>query len=238
MCGCNRSATYPERRLLGIYKFISSSPQINRTKTGGRIKKAQKQLQAETAKRQVVESQLRQKTSEFTAILQVLPDLYFRINADGSILDYKPGKIENLYISTEDCQGKSLRECLPTAICDRFQQAITQVLETQSSVSFEYTLPLPQEKINFEARLLPLPDQQIIVLVRDTSDKVQAALIESDTKFRTIIENANNIIFALTLEGIFSYVSLTGLKFLGMRLQKLKVNPLFPLYILTMYLFV
>ncbi|MBN3908149.1 MAG: PAS domain S-box protein [Nostoc sp. NMS1] len=166
-----------------------------------------KDLHTETAKRQAVEAELRQKTSEFTAILQVLPDLYFRIDADGSILDYKSGKIENPYISTEDCQGKSLLQCLPNAVSDRYQQAITQVLETQSSVSFEYTLPLPQGKNNFEARLLPLPDQQIIVLVRDTKDKVQAALIESDTKFRTIIENANNIIFALTLEGIFSYVS-------------------------------
>jgi PAS domain S-box-containing protein len=180
---------------------------LTEPKQAAELKKVLKKLQAETTKRQVVESQLRQKTSEFAAILEVLPDLYFRIDADGSILDYKPGKIDNLYIPTEDCQGKNLRECLPTAICDRFQQAITQVLETQSSVSFEYILPFSQGNNNFEARLLPLPDQQIIVLVRDTSDKVQAALIESDTKFRTIIENANNVIFALTLEGIFSYVS-------------------------------
>ncbi|MEH2192829.1 MAG: PAS domain S-box protein [Nostoc sp.] len=176
-------------------------------KRNGALTKALKNLEAETAKRQVVEAQLSQKTSELTAILEVLPDLYFRLDADGCILDYKPGKIENLYISTRDFQGKSLRECLPTTVSDRYQQAITQVLETQSSVSFEYTLPFLQGNNNFEARLLPLPDQQIIVLVRDTRDKIQAALIESDTKFRTIIENANNIIFALTLEGIFSYVS-------------------------------
>ncbi|MFN6461994.1 MAG: PAS domain S-box protein [Nostoc sp. DedVER02] len=190
--------------------FTNSSRRLRKLteqKQAAELTKAQKQLQAETAKRQLVESQLRQKTSEFAAILQVLPGLYFRIDADGNILDYKPGKIDNLYMTTEDCQGKSLRECLPIVISDRLQQAITQVLETQSPVSFEYTLPLPQGKNNFEARLLPLPEQQIIVLVRDTSDKVQAALIESDTKFRTIIENANNIIFALTLEGIFSYVS-------------------------------
>jgi PAS domain S-box-containing protein len=171
------------------------------------LTQALKDLHTETAKRQAVEAQLRQKTSEFTAILQVLPDLYFRIDAGGSILDYKPGKMENPYIQTIDCQGKSLLQCLPNAVGDRFQQAITQVLETQSSVSFEYALPFPQGNSNFESRLLPLPDQQIIVLVRDTKDKVEAALIESDTKFRTIIENANNIIFALTLEGIFSYVS-------------------------------
>ncbi|MEH2002187.1 MAG: PAS domain-containing protein [Nostoc sp.] len=161
------------------------------------------QLQAETAKRQAVEAQLHQKTSEFAAILQVLPDLYFRLDADGTILDYKPGKMENLYILPGNCQGKSLQECLPIAVGDRFHQAITQVLETQYEVSFEYTLPLPEGNNNFEARLLPLPDQQIIVIVRD----IQAAFIESDAKFRSIVENANNIIFALTLEGIFSYVS-------------------------------
>ncbi|MCC5663249.1 PAS domain S-box protein [Nostoc sp. CHAB 5784] len=176
-------------------------------KQAAELAKTLEQLQAETAKRQAVESQLRQKTSEFAAILQVLPDLYFRLDADGIILDYKPGKMAQPYIPTGDCQGKSLRECLPIAVGDRFQQAITQVLETQSLFSFEYTLALPEGKNNFEARLLPLPDQQIIILVRDTSDKVQAAFIESDAKFRSIVENANNIIFALTLEGIFSYVS-------------------------------
>ncbi|MEH2135536.1 PAS domain S-box protein [Nostoc sp.] len=180
---------------------------ITSPKRNGELTKVLQNLQAETEKRQAVEAQLSQKTSELAAILEVLPDLYFRLDTDGCILDYKPGKMENLYISTGDCQGKSLRECVPAVVGDRLQQAITQVLETQSPVSFEYTLPLAQGKNNFEVRLLPLPDRQIIVLVRDTSDKVQAALIESDTKFRTIIENANNIIFALTLEGIFSYVS-------------------------------
>ncbi|MEH2326049.1 MAG: GAF domain-containing protein [Nostoc sp.] len=178
------------------------------------LPKALEQLQAETAKRQAVEAQLRQKTSEFAAILQVLPDLYFRIDADGSILDYKPGKIEHPYIPTGECQG-NLRECLPIAVGDRFHQAITQVLETQYEVSFEYTLALPSGKNNFEARLLPLPDQQIIVLIRHPSDNIQAAFIEGDAKFRSIVENANNIIFALTLEGIFSYVSPNWTEFFG-----------------------
>jgi PAS domain S-box-containing protein len=202
--------------------------EITEQKQARELAKALEQLQAETAKRQAVEAQLRQKTSECAAILQVLPDLYFRLDIDGSILDYKPGKAENACIPTGDCQGKSLRECLPTVIGDRFQQAITQVLETQSSVSFEYTLPLPQGKNNFEARLLPLPDQQIIVLVRDTSDKVQAALIESDTKFRTIIENSNNIIFALTVEGIFSYVSPNWTEIFGHEIAEVEGKSFIP----------
>lgn len=180
---------------------------ITGKKQASELAKALEQVQAETTKRQAVEAQLSQKTSELAAILQVLPDLYFRLNADGTILDYKSGKDQSLDIPPGDCQGKSLRECLPTGVGDRFQQGITQVLETQYEVSFEYTLPLPEKNNIFEARLLPLPDQQIIVLVRDICEKTQAALIESDAKFRSIVENANNVIFSLTLEGIFSYVS-------------------------------
>ncbi|QMS91494.1 PAS domain-containing protein [Nostoc edaphicum CCNP1411] len=180
---------------------------ITGNKQASELAKALEKLEAETTKRQAVEAQLSQKTSELAAILQVLPDFYFRLNADGIILDYKPGKNQSLYIPPGDCQGKSLRECLPTGVGDRFQQEITQVIETQYEVSFEYTLPLPEKNNIFEARLLPLPGQQVIVLIRDICDKTQAALIESDAKFRSIVENANNVIFSLTLEGIFSYVS-------------------------------
>ncbi|MBN3923695.1 MAG: PAS domain-containing protein, partial [Nostoc sp. NMS4] len=189
---------------------------------------ALEQLQAEISKRQAVEAQLRQKTSEFAAILQVLPDLYFRLDADGSILDYKPGLMQNLHIPLGDCQGKSLRECLPTAVGDRFQQAITQVVETQYEVSFEYTLPLLEENNNFVVRLLPLPEQQIIVLIRDTSDNIQAALIESDAKFRSIVENANNVIFALTLTGIFSYVSPNWTEIFGHDLAEVEGKSFIP----------
>ncbi|MHC0066434.1 PAS domain S-box protein [Nostoc sp. UIC 10890] len=202
---------------------------ITGNKQATELAKALEQLEAETTKRQAVEAQLSQKTSELAAILQVLPDLYFRLNADGTILDYKPGKDQSLYISLGDCQGKSLRECLATGVGDRFQQAITQVLETQYEVSFEYTLPLPEKNNTFEARLLPLPDQQIIVLVRDICDKTQAALIESDAKFRSIVENAHDIIFALTIEGIFSYVSPNWTDILGHEVGEVEGKSFIPL---------
>ncbi|MEH2288263.1 MAG: PAS domain S-box protein [Nostoc sp.] len=212
--------------------FLSTNPsrhlrKITDIEQATELAKALEQLQAEIIKRQAVEAQLRQKTSEFAAILQVLPDVYFRLAADGSILDYNPGKMP-IDILPGDCQGKSLREYLPTAVDDRFDQAITQVLETQSEVSFEYTLPLSPENKNFVARLLPLPDQQIIVLIRDTSDNIQAALIENDAKFRSIVENANNVIFALTLEGTFSYISPNWTEILGHEVAEVEGKSFIP----------
>jgi PAS domain S-box-containing protein len=194
--------------------FKKQSP-LTEKKQGRELTKALRRLATETAKRQTVEAQLCEKTSEWAAILQVLPDFYFRVDADGTILDYRPGKMPNLDIAQKVERGKSLRECLPIAVGDRFHQAMTQVLVTQCEVNFEYNLPLPLGNCNFEARLLPLPKQQIIVLVRENEDKVQAALLERDNKLRTIVENANNILFSLTLEGIFSYVSPNWTDILG-----------------------
>ncbi|MFN6502397.1 MAG: GAF domain-containing protein [Nostoc sp. DedQUE01] len=206
-------------------KIFKQQGQFPPKKQARELTKVLRRLAAETAKRQTIEAQLRQKTSEFAAILQVLPDLYFRVDADGTILDYRPGKMPNLSIAQGFEQGKSLREYLPTAVGDRFHQAITQVLATQSEVSFEYSLPLPLGNGNFEARLLPLPKQEIIVLVRENEDKIQAALLESNAKFRTIIENANNILFALTVEGIFSYLSPNLTDILGYEVAEVEGKP-------------
>ncbi|MDZ8187812.1 MAG: PAS domain S-box protein [Nostoc sp. ChiSLP02] len=172
-------------------------------------------LKLETKKSQAAEVQLRQKTSELAAILQVIPDWFFRIDSRGTILDYQPGKMPSQYIAQEIERSKNLPECLLGGVGDRLYHAIAQVLATQNEVSFEYSLPLSSGNRHFEARLLPLPEQQIIVLVRENEDKVQAALVERNTKFRTIIENANNIIFELTVEGIFSYVSPNWTDILG-----------------------
>ncbi|MFN6566466.1 ATP-binding protein [Dendronalium sp. ChiSLP03b] len=144
------------------------------------LKNALKQLQAEIVEHQQTKQQLSQKTSELEAVLKVLPHLYFRLDADGVILDYKPGKIENLHNLQGVVPGKQILEFLPHTLKVQFQQAITQVLQTKSLVSFQYTLPLLKGNGNFEARLSPLQEQQIIVLVREIS--------HSEAKFRAIAQ--------------------------------------------------
>ncbi|WP_318780916.1 ATP-binding protein [Dendronalium phyllosphericum] len=139
-----------------------------------------KQLQAEIAEHQKTKQQLSHKTSELEAVLQILPHLYFRIEADGIILDYKPGEIQNLHNLQTVIPGKQILELLPPTLGFQFQQAITQVLQTQAIVSFQYTLSLPAGNGNFEARLSPLQEQEIIVIVREIS--------HSEAKFRAIAQ--------------------------------------------------
>ncbi|MBD2387939.1 GAF domain-containing protein [Cylindrospermum sp. FACHB-282] len=163
------------------------------------------QLQGEIAQRCQVEEQLRQKTSELAAILQVLPDLYFRLDADGTVLDFKAGKTHNLPSLSEVVQVQQILEYLPPAVAIRFQKAITQVLVTKSSVSFDYVLPLPFDNSHFQASLSPLPWEQIIVLIRDLNESTQASV----AKFQILAQRealinriANQIRASLELNSI------------------------------------
>ncbi|MBD2440049.1 PAS domain-containing sensor histidine kinase [Nostoc sp. FACHB-110] len=144
----------------------------------------------------------------------VLADGYFRINAACIILDYHLGKSINLLHNFASCQGNSLLHYLPEKIRLRFQQSIYQVIQTQSLVNFTYTLQSAQGRTHVEVRLLP-SELEIIVLMRDVTYIVQSAFIQCDDQFRSIVENANNIILTLTPEGFFSYVSPNWTNILG-----------------------
>ncbi|MBE9004122.1 PAS domain S-box protein [Fortiea sp. LEGE XX443] len=174
---------------------------------------------------QAAEAKLVQKTSEMQAIWHLLGDIYFRIDANGTILEYQSSKLNNFTNQSGTVTSRQLLECLPTSIVIRFHQAINQVLQTQSLVSFEYTLPLIEDQAHFEARLLPLESKEVVVLVRDITHIVQGAFIEGGDKFRSIVENANNIIFSLTPDGLFSYVSPNWSEILGHEVTEVEGKP-------------
>ncbi len=56
-----------------------------------------------------------------------------------------------------------------------------------------------------------------IAVVTDITDKIQfdKALKESEFRFRSFVENANDVVYAVTPEGLFTYVSPNWLEFMG-----------------------
>ena len=62
-------------------------------------------LKEEAAERQRVEGELRRTTLEVEAIFRALPDLKFRLEADGTIADYQAGQVTDLYVPPEEFLG-------------------------------------------------------------------------------------------------------------------------------------
>jgi diguanylate cyclase (GGDEF)-like protein/PAS domain S-box-containing protein len=152
--------------------------------------------------RKQTEESLKRKTAEMQAMFRAFPDLFFRVNSEGIILDYQAPHLSALYASPQSFIGKSLLEVLPPTVGQKCRKAIAKVLQTQSLVSIEYSLPMASGEEYYEARLVPLETDQIIAIVRQISDRILAekALRESEEKFRQIAENIREIFYLSDLK--------------------------------------
>ena len=117
---------------------------------------------------------LRQKTSELEAVFLALPDLYFRLNADGIILDYLSGSSADLYVNPEHFMGKRITDILPATAASQLELALLEVSENRTPVNIEYSLPLPSGEETYEARLLPFNSNQAIAIARNITQRKQA----------------------------------------------------------------
>ena len=183
--------------------------------------------------RKFAEAQLRQKTAELEAIFTALPDLYFRLDADGRFLDYRAGGDNQLYVPPEQFMGRTVREVLPPEIGEQYDRAIDRLGQTRKRVTLEHTLPMVSGRRWYEARLLPFGDREVIAVVREVTQNknTEDALNQSEAKFRTLAATTSAAIFIYQGEYII-YVNsaaerITGYsdaELLGMKLWEL-VHP-------------
>ena len=124
--------------------------------------------------------ELIQTNSEMRTIFQAIPDLLFRFDKNGLILDYKAGATVDFFLEHKELIGKQIQDVLSQQVSRKFQDAIRQVIEMRTMVSIEYPLFIKKQKRFYEARLLPLLEDQIIVLIRDITDRKQA---EEDLRY-------------------------------------------------------
>ena len=101
------------------------------------------ELETSEAQWKQAEENLLKRTYEFQAIFQAFPDLYFRLDSDGKILDYNAGHASYLYVPPDVFLGKRMQDVLPPNVGQQFHEAILQVLKTNSLVSIEYSLAMP-----------------------------------------------------------------------------------------------
>ena len=117
-------------------------------------------------------TELHQANSEMRAVFQALPDLVCRMNTDGLILDCRGGNAADFYLMEEEVLvGRSILNIPDKAVKKHFAQAIRQLTTHKSMHSFEYSIEIKSQKFFFEARLLPLFENQIIAVIRDITEQ-------------------------------------------------------------------
>jgi PAS domain S-box-containing protein len=126
------------------------------------------------------------------AILEAIPDLIFRLDSQGICLSFVWGGEVLPYSSPDTYVGRSLQELLPPELAERRLFFVQQAIATQTRQRYDQSIEIEGETRHEEVRIVPLNPQEVVVIVRDVTDRVrsQQAVQESEQKFRALFENA------------------------------------------------
>ena len=89
----------------------------------------------------------------------------------GKIIDFRDGKETILNIPAANVIGQSLHNILPTKNLNELSSAIQQVNSSKSIVRIEQKISTQSRKGYYETRLMPVLDEQILVILRDITQK-------------------------------------------------------------------
>ncbi|MCE1190180.1 MAG: ATP-binding protein [Ignavibacteria bacterium] len=133
-------------------------------------------------------SELITANTDMRGIFQSIPDLFFRINSSGVILDYKAGSINDFIIQPRELIGKRIQDIPDKDASAQFASSLQLVHSTGTLVSFEYKLQVQNKNYYYEARLLPIPEEQYIAMIRNITARKEVQ--EELEKTRALLVSA------------------------------------------------
>lgn len=143
-------------------------------------------LRAERA-RAVMLDNMNRVEARNSAIVSALPDLLFRLNTQGTVLDFQTGHPEDLYLPPHAFLNRRIPDMLPPAVAKRVMAALAQAMDGRSGVVLEYELSLPQGLQRFEMRMVKIADNEVLAIARNVTERfaTQEALRLSASVFET-----------------------------------------------------
>jgi two-component system sensor histidine kinase UhpB len=125
---------------------------------------------------------LRQAREELEVVARAQPDLFVRLAQDGTVLEYRPGHEVALYRRAEEFLGLRLCDVLPADAAASVATGLARIAAGSALETIEYALAMPDRVRRFEARMVALPDQQVLALVRDCTQRHDAeTLLRGET---------------------------------------------------------
>lgn len=154
------------------------------------------------------------------ALINAQPDYMFVLDYEGVFLDFHCGHKNVLYVPPSSFLGRSIEEILPPEVCQKFRTASEYVRNSNCPAEFEYELKLDDEKRSYEARVVQFPQNQILVISRDITEKVKAQNEQqrSESHLKLLVEQLPIIVWNFD-----EHLVLTSV--VGRNLTELGLNP-------------
>lgn len=134
------------------------------------------ELRKEIINRRAIEQALRESESKNVALISALPDWIFRLRTDGTLLDLRCPRSQNVPGNFQ------LLEKMPAGLADQIVSWVrqNQKIETGETVSLRF----PEQDTTYEARFVPAGDAEILAVVRDISEitRLEREVVEANIR--------------------------------------------------------
>ena len=115
----------------------------------------------------------------YKAILDAIPDLMFRFDAQGTYLDFHTKKEteKDLIAQPEKLLGRNIFEVLPKANADILYRHITKAIETRETQIFDDELEMPQGMQYYECRVAAVSGKkEVLAIIRNITVRKRAEI--------------------------------------------------------------
>jgi PAS domain S-box-containing protein len=139
------------------------------------------------------------------ALIKAIPDLIMRVNRDGIYLEFVTNPTFLVLGNLSDLVGTHVSQTLPPDLTQKRLDYIHLALQTGLIQIYEHDLSIDGTVWIEEVRVVPYSDDEVLLLVRDISDRKQAelALQHSEAKSRAILMAIPDLMFRVGADGTY-----------------------------------
>lgn len=167
------------------------------------------------AQQQIAELEAGIKTPQANIILEALSDMMFHLSEDGTFLGYHVPRYSPLYVSPDEFLGKQLDEVLPPSVASLSMENLQKALSSGERQIYEYHLDMGElGRLYFEASMVVAGDNEVLALVRDITERkrIEEKLRASESRWRSLVQNAPNILFEFDQDGIIQFINFVSVE--------------------------
>lgn len=178
-------------------------------------------LSRDITERYKTEDALRQSEATKQAIIQAIPDLLIRMRSDGGYIEFISNNRFNIINPEQIRQHSNVHHVLPPELAQLRMHYTQQALDSGITQVYEQEILIKGNQCYEEVRIVPLLQDEVLVMVRDITHRKQAEteLQHQKEVLQTIVNHIPVMIALFNAEGRIKFVNPEFEKVLGWSLQ-------------------
>jgi diguanylate cyclase (GGDEF)-like protein/PAS domain S-box-containing protein len=117
---------------------------------------------------------LRKSEAKNQALLEAIPDVLFQISKDGTLLEIKGLRENQVVVPSGELLGKKIYDVMPSTVAKVIMNHLNRAFEAKEMEIFEYQHWVDGDKKFFEGRLVISREEKALAIIRDITEHKKA----------------------------------------------------------------